>query len=162
MNNYNFFNDEWYKNTMRNSCDDLNSRNILFPNMNGNKMDIPNMTSLFTPEEGYNKGNLFANLYDQYKNYNPRPLKAVSEKERLLLELSRIKFAAHELNLYLDIYPDDNSMLTLFNDYRNRANELKKQYESLYGPLTISSNSLENSPFMWVENSWPWEGNKYV
>ena len=67
-------------------------------------------------------------------------------------------FAAHELNLYLDINPDNNSLLTLFNDYRERANALKEEYEANYGPISISSNVLINQPFLWEETSWPWEG----
>ena len=44
--------------------------------------------NLYTPEEGYNKGNLFIDLYDGYKNYKPVELQATNEKEALYLELS--------------------------------------------------------------------------
>lgn len=113
--------------------------------------------NLYTPEEGYNKGNLFIDLYDEYKNYKPAILQAKNEKDALYLELSRYAFAAHELNLYLDLHPEDTTMLTLFNDYRVRANKLMMDYEAKYGPLTISSDSMENS-FTWQEDKWPWEG----
>ncbi len=119
-------------------------------------------TSLFDPTEAYNKGNLYSNLYNQYKNYKPVELKANNEREQLLLDLSRAAFAAHELNLYLDLYPNDESMLALFNDYRNEANALMKQYETKYGPLTVTSDSLEKGPFAWVNNAWPWEDRNYV
>ena len=66
-------------------------------------------------------------------------------------------FAAHEINLYLDLNPDDVSMITLFNDYRKKANELRTQYESKYGPLNLASDSLDQTPFMWEKNTWPWE-----
>lgn len=113
--------------------------------------------NLYTPEEGYNKGNLFIDLYDGYKNYKPAPLQAKNEKEALYLELSRYAFAAHELNLYLDLHPEDTTMLALFNDYRVRANKLMMDYEAKYGPLTVSSDGMENS-FTWQEDKWPWEG----
>ena len=146
MYNYNYLNDDWYKDV----------RNNLY-NANNNKKD-----SLFTPAEGYDKGNLFSNLYDQYKNYKPETLRASNERERLFLELSRMHFAAHELNLYLDLNPNDRGMIVLFNDYRRKVIELTKEYESKYGPLTTMGDSLDQTPFMWEKTAWPWEDRYYV
>ena len=143
MYNYNFFNDALLRNM----------------NMNNN---MSNSMALFNVTDAYNNGNLYSNLYSQYKNYKPTILKANNEKEQLLLELSRVAFAAHELNLYLDLYPNDESMLALFNDYRQEANSLLEQYESKYGPLNVSSDNMEKSPFAWENNSWPWEDRYYV
>ena len=81
-----------------------------------------------------------------------------SEKEKKLFELSAVAFAAHELNLYLDLHPEDQSMLALFNDYRRKSNELIKEYEENYGPLTVSSDALEGNTFTWEKDTWPWEG----
>ena len=139
MYNYNY--DTWYQNMMRN----FNSNN----NMTG--------SFLFTPEVAYNNGNLFSNLYSQYKNYRPAQLSANTEKEKLLLDIGRLSFAAHDLNLYLDLNPDDESMLALFNDYRKQADSMISEYESKFGPLNISSNSLETGPFKWINSPWPWE-----
>lgn len=134
MNNYKYY-DYLYRNNM---------------NMNN-----PN---LFNPTEGFIKGNMFSNLYSEYKNYKPQMLNPKSEQERMLYELDSISFAAHELNLYLDMHPEDQSMVTLFNDYRRKLEELTKNYESMYGPLTVNSNEMENKTFSWVNTSWPWEG----
>lgn len=139
MYNYNYLEDNWYRNMDHNIYHDNNN------------------SSLFTPEEGYNKGILFSDLYSRYKNYKPDMLRANNEREKLLLDLARMGFAAHELNLYLDLNPDDTSMITLFNDYRMKSNELIREYEAKYGPLTISSDSLDQTPFMWEQKSWPWE-----
>ena len=139
MYNYNY--DTWYQNMMRN----FNSNN----NMTG--------SFLFTPEVAYNNGNLFSNLYSQYKNYRPAQLSANPEKEKLLLDIGRVSFAAHDLNLYLDLNPNDESMLALFNDYRKQADSMISEYESKFGPLNISSNSLETGPFKWINSPWPWE-----
>ncbi len=136
MNNY--MNYDWYRNT---------------------KMNTFTNVDLFTPTEGFEKGNLFRGLYSQYKNYRPATLKPKNEKEKKLFELSAIAFAAHELNLYLDLHPEDQSILALFNDYRKKSNELIREYEEKYGPLTVSSNSLEGkNTFVWEKDSWPWEG----
>ena len=132
--------------------------NQYFRNTTPNMMNN-NQPNLYTPEEGYNKGNLFANLYLGYKNYKPVKLQANNEKDALFLELSRYAFAAHELNLYLELHPEDTTMLALFNDYRTRANQLMMNYENKYGPLTVSSDELSSS-FLWEEDKWPWEGGK--
>lgn len=123
-----------------------------------NNMNMNNQ-NLYNPKEGFIKGNMFTNLYSEYKNYKPQMLNPKSEQERMLYELDSISFAAHELNLYLDMHPEDQSMVTLFNDYRRKLEELTKNYESMYGPLTVNSNEMENKTFSWVNTTWPWEGN---
>ncbi len=114
--------------------------------------------SIFSPLEGFNLGNLFPELYTPYKNYKPREVKPTDEKSKLLLDIDKISFARHEINLYLDLHPDDQSMLKLFNDYREKENELINQYERMYGPLNINSDSLENNPFLWETTLFPFEG----
>lgn len=132
--------------------------NFYDSNMNM-KMGMP---SLYSPDEGYNKGNMFSNLYSQYMNYKPVNLKGNTEQEKMFLELARICFAKHEINLYLDLHPDDVSMITLFNDYREKEMMLRKQYEERFGPITTNSDVLNKTPFMWVKDGWPWEVNRYV
>lgn len=118
-----------------------------------------NNQNLFNPKEGFIKGNMFSSLYSGYKNYIPKELVVRSEQERMLYEIDSISFAAHDLNLYLDIHPEDHSMVTLFNDYRKKVEELTKTYESMYGPLSVNSNEMEDKTFSWVNTPWPWEGN---
>ena len=135
MNNYNYFNDFYRE----------------YPQI-GNK---DYNTNLYSPTEGYLKGNLFSNLYSEYKNYRPQKLMARNEQEKLLYELESISFAAHELNLYLDLNPNDTSMLMLFKDYEEKCKKLTSEYENKYGPLSVSEvNSTKE--FTWV-NNWPWE-----
>ena len=122
-----------------------------------NNMNMNNQ-NLFNPQEGFIKGNMFTNLYSEYKNYQPQRLTPRNEREKMLYELDSISFATHELNLYLDMHPEDQSMVTLFNDYRRKLEELTKNYESMYGPLTVNSNEMENKTFSWVNTTWPWEG----
>ena len=138
MNRYNYFNDNWLRNMKNDNF--LNSKQ-----------------QLFTPKEGFEKGNLFANIYSQYKDYRPTKLKADNEREKMLLELSEITFAAHELNLYLDVHTDDTSMITLYNDYRKKEMELTENYEQKYGPLTVNTENQNNNTFLWVKGTWPWE-----
>ncbi len=121
-----------------------------------------NMPSLYSPEEGFNKGNMFSNLYEGYKNYKVTNLVGRSEEEKMWLELARTCFAKHDIQLYLDLHPEDVSMIQLFNDYRERENNLLKMYEAKYGVINSDSSSLEQTPFVWATEKFPWEVNRYV
>lgn len=125
-------------------------------NTNNNLNNGSNMM-LYGPYEGYVKGNLFRNLYDQYKSYRPMSLAPSSEREEALLNLNQIQFAMHELNLYLDVYPNDANIMRQFVAYRNTYNDLLNQYENRYGALSVNSTSLNSVPFGWVDQTWPWE-----
>lgn len=122
---------------------------------NGMNNDLDSL-NLYEPLEGYTRGNLFKDLYDPYKNYRPQRVSINSEEEELLTSIGEYSFAAHELNLYLDVYPNNQKALNLFNKYREQANELMMKYERKYGPLTISSKENQKIPFPWEANSWPW------
>lgn len=168
MNNYDYllgnYNRAFSMNdfNMLTQADLLPSQNMKMPNnlssTNANMNTSNAGVQLYTPVEAYDKGNLFANLYSQYKDYKPVILRANNERERMFLEFSRMAFAAHELNLYLDNYPDNSSILRLFHDYSTRANALKQEYEQKYGPITVSSSNGNTVPFQWVNSAWPWEG----
>ena len=126
--------------------DDMSMLNSYIPN---------NKLNLFDPYEGYLKGNAFKDEYVPYKNY--RVIKPIinSEKEEMFTNISEYSFMAHDLNLYLDVFPNNKEALDKFNEYRNKANELIIKYERKYGPLAINSDIKTSIPFDWV-NNWPW------
>ena len=37
--------------------------------------------------------------------------------------------------------------------------ELMEQYQTKYGPLVLTSNSLNSYPWAWDDKPWPWENN---
>lgn len=115
-----------------------------------------NTNSLASPKEGFERGNMFNNMYSEYKGYQPQVLKPSNEQEKKLYELSAYAFAAHEMNLYLDLHPEDKSMFMLFTDYQKRTNRLIEEYEEKYGPLNINSEVMDKS-FTWAKDKWPWE-----
>ena len=129
---------------------DMNNINELLLN---NSYD--NKNKLAGPYDGYIKGNMFNNLYDQYKNYKPVRLIPSSEEEELLLNLNQLCFAAYDIRLYLDNHPDDKRMLDLFNKYQMQAKEIEKEYENMYGPISMS-DMKENNQFNWAIYNFPW------
>ena len=113
--------------------------------------------NLFNPYEGLIRGNLFKNIYDPYKNQKPYTIKPMNNQAKMLTDIDSLEFALIDLNLYLDIYPDDKNTIALFNKYRNEQNELLNEYQNKYGPILLNSDALNNMPWMWDNNPWPWE-----
>ena len=110
-------------------------------------------TDLFSVKEGFMKGNLFKELYKPYKNLTYLPLNPRTERERKL----------YDLNLYLDLNPNDQECLKKIKEYIMEEKKLTKEYEMMYGPLTI--NGVEGNSFKWINNPFPWDnegGSMYV
>ena len=51
--------------------------------------------SLYSAEEGFMKGNMFADTYRPYQNYERQIIQATNDQERLFLALAENGFAAH-------------------------------------------------------------------
>ncbi len=151
MNNYlyNIPND-WY-NLNNNKLESYNDFNNTFMN---------NDSMLVNPKEGLEKGNLFSNIYDPYNGYSYGKIKANSSREELLYNILMYKFALNDLNLYLDVYPNNIEIINLFKKYLSEEKKLCNEYESKYGPLTLDSNYIGDSYFSWIKSPWPWEGVK--
>ena len=128
MNNYNYFNNTF-----------LNTDN-----------------NLYGSYEGYLKGNLFRNLYEPYKNYKVANVNIRNEKDELLFNLDQTQFAMHELNLLLDVNPNNKEALNLFNSYKNTYDNLLEDYQSKYGPINVTGSN-NSTPFDWVSGKFPWE-----
>ena len=136
----------------------MNMKTNMDKNMNTSMNHNMNTTNqnLATPYEGFIRGNLFNNLYEQYKNYRPRRLAPNNEQAELLLNVNQMSFAAHEIRLYLDVHPNDTKMINLYNQYQQQANNAIRTYEQKYGPILQNSLSEENN-FSWEAYAWPWE-----
>lgn len=126
-----------------------------------NKFNVSNkMSNNIDPKEGFLRGNLFDNLYKPYKDYTYSNLKASNNKEEMLYNLLMYKFALTELNLHLDIYPNDTMMLNLYNKYLEEEKRLCDEFEKNYNPLTIDSKYVGANNWKWINSPWPWEGTK--
>lgn len=135
--------------------------NLFFQDKNQINMDnsISNnidKNNLYQPYDGYIRGNIYKDLYSQYKNYQPQKLIPNNEQAELLLNVDQITFFLHEIRLYLDVYPNDSKMIKLFNDYQKMAEDSIKAYEIKYGPICSSSKSSLNN-YSWESYNWPWE-----
>ena len=69
---------------------------------------------ILSPKEGLILGNMFSDEYEPYKNYRPSEIKINSEKERELLKIRELSFAVNDLNLKLDLEPNNDKLYKLF------------------------------------------------
>ncbi|MEG0799448.1 MAG: spore coat protein CotJB [Bacilli bacterium] len=124
----------------------INIDNVIINNYRSNK--------LRSLEDGFNKGNMFYDLYEPYKNYDFK-IVVNNNRDELLLKLQQLSFAVNDINLLLDLYPSNKDILEVFNDYSNKLNSIKNEYNSLYSPISATDNKNTNH-FDYVNNPWPW------
>ena len=116
-------------------------------------MNEKELYSIVDPKEALNRGNLFEYYFWPYKYV--AELKPKNEREELMMNIQMYSFAAHELNLYLDIYPNDKQAVGLYNQYKEMCEKYTQEYEKKYGCILLDSN--ESYPWGWIDSPWPWE-----
>lgn len=107
----------------------------------------------FSRMEALQTGTLFPGLDLPFK-------KAIQAKNKLentaLVELMALDFAIDELGLYLVTHADDQEALQLYWSYIKLAEEGRKKYQQMYGPLLQTDLTPEDG-FAWLKDPWPWE-----
>ncbi len=114
-------------------------------------------------EEGFMRGNMYALEFKPYKNYTYRKLEPTTKRNSLLMEIMMYDFAVNDLNLCLDLHPDNEELLQLFKKYMAKACEKELEYVKNYGPLQL--DEVSGNSFNWINDPWPWmdkEDSKYV
>lgn len=120
-------------------------------------------SKLVDSKEGFLKGNMFRDEYVPYKNMGVKMLKPTSERDVLLFKIMEVDFAINDLNLYLDMNPEDANVYEIFKKYTNECIRLKDEYAKKYGPLTL--DQTKSNAYEWLKNPWPWDksgGSMYV
>ncbi|MCH5352291.1 MAG: spore coat protein CotJB [Acutalibacter sp.] len=79
----------------------------------------------------------------------------MSEKDALRRRIYAVEFAAWELHLFLDTHPNNNEAAAKLEEYRMRAEKLRKEFEEKYGP--IGETTQNTSRWAWISDPWPWE-----
>lgn len=131
-----------------------------YTNNNYNKptfTEDANASKLYDPYQGFIRGNMFPKLYNGYKSSSPIVLDPKDERQEMLMYLDSLSFAAHDINLYLDIFPKDKDMIEAFANYRKEANQVMDKYQQTYGPLLVNSEANTVYPWAWDNRPWPWE-----
>lgn len=117
--------------------------------------DERNISNLYNIDEGFTKGNMFKDLYDPYKDYEVKKIIPTTQHDLLLYNLHKYSFAINDLNLYLDLNPNDTKMYEMLKKYIKEYNKAVEQFEALNGPLTICADNYKE--FSWLKTPTPWE-----
>lgn len=123
----------------------------------------PREDKWLSAEEGFLRGNMRKDSYIPYKNYPVSRVIPKNEREKCLFEVMKYDFAVTELNLYLDLHPEDIETFTLFKEYVNKLDLAQKLFTEKFGPITVKED--KGSTFDWQKNPWPWDnegGSMYV
>ena len=126
-----------------------------------NKID--DNSKLVTSKEGFLRGNMFADTYEPYKDMTHMTINPKNKREELLYKIMEVDFAINDLNLYLDLYPEDKEVYEKFKMYTKECMNLKDEYSKMYGPLMLDETDYDM--YKWEEEPWPWEndgGSMYV
>ena len=79
----------------------------------------------------------------------------MNKRQRKLLTISRVQFAAWELHLYLDTHPNDAQAALRYKELEAEYQRLLAEYEQEFGPIILPAQG--NS---WLDDPWPWENAK--
>ncbi len=112
--------------------------------------------NLFTPDVGFTNGTIFRTLYEPYKNYQPVKPTSLNEKDRALLAVQMYGAALHDMNLYLDVYPDDKEALKIRKEYYEKYKHAKDEYEDKYSPYCLYSDFSTTKSFGFSTENFPW------
>lgn len=74
-------------------------------------------------------------------------------REQLLLKLSAVQFGMWEMRVYLDTHKGNEEAQRLYKKYCEQFEELKCEYEELYGPITLCEGNSDE----WLKDPWPWD-----
>lgn len=113
-------------------------------------------TGIVDLKTAFLRGSAFNNLYDPYKEFDY----SLPNTDQELKNIQAISFVLLDLGLFLDTHPDNKEVIDLYNEYNKVLSELTINYEKEFGPLTLKSMSLDEYPWSWVEEPWPWEEGK--
>ena len=90
-------------------------------------MNENELYSIVDPKEAFNRGNLYDYYFWPYKYV--ANIKPNNERDALMTNIQIYSFAAHELNLYLDNFPNNTEAV---DNYRNISAKLDELIVRLF------------------------------
>ena len=86
---------------------------------------------------------------------------STSEAEWILLKkVQQMDFVVVELTLYTDTHPNDEEARKQWREAIKEAARVRKQYENIYGPLSLTSVPSKQAievGWQWNSPPWPWQ-----
>lgn len=132
-----------------------------YSNMN---MNSNNDLNLYSSKEGFLRGNMFRDEYKPYKYLTFVNIVPKNDREAKMFNVMQYAFAITDMNLYLDLNPNDTKAVNLLKELIRAEKDAKEEYERTYGPLEVCD--VKGNTFDWIKGPWSWEdgngGGMYV
>lgn len=144
---------------------EINSNNSNFEDINYEYFNLPmnkinvmmdRPQNIVDPSTGLSLGNMYKDEYKPYKNYTQKRRSANTEKGEMLLKIQELDFALNDLNLKLDVDPNNMELYKLFKNYALELKSLCDEYSRKYEVLELIKDV--NGQYTWINNPWPWDG----
>lgn len=116
------------------------------------------MSNVLDPSNALMLGNSYKDEYKPYKNYQQKIITVNSQREKMLLKIQELDFAINDLNLKLDINPNNMELYNLFKKYALELKKLGEKYSQDVEVLELIKDV--NGKYTWINNPWPWDGGE--
>ena len=144
-------------NSNNSNYDDISFEYFNLP-MNNFNINMDSHMNIFDLKTGLSLGNIYINEYKPYKNFMPKKISVNNDREKMLLKIQELDFALNDLNLKLDINPEDKELYKLFKNYAIELKNLCEQYSKEVEVLELIKDV--NGKYTWINDPWPWDGGK--
>lgn len=78
-------------------------------------------------------------------------------RDMLLKEIQQLSFRLYDLTLFLDTHPNEQCAIKDYNETLNKYKSMVRNFEKLYGPLTLKGVDENAMEWKWIKGPWPWE-----
>lgn len=143
-------------NSNNSNFDDIGFEYFNLPMNNFNVNDRP--MDVVDPKVGLSLGNMYKDEYKPYKNYMQKRITVNNERDKMLLKIQELDFALNDLNLKLDVNPNDKELYNLFRNYAIELKNLCEKYSKEVEVLELIKDV--NGKYTWIDEPWPWDGGK--
>lgn len=82
----------------------------------------------------------------------------MNDRQKLMKQIASLDFAIIELHIFLNTHPDDMTAAQKMDEYIEKSNKLRAEYEEKYGP--IQSTDISSNQWAWISNPWPWDNEE--
>lgn len=79
------------------------------------------------------------------------------ERDEVLSRLTALDFMALDMALFLDINPENQDAIAIYNEVLKEADKVRAIYEENFGPLCSYRSRSNENRFKWIDNPWPWQ-----
>lgn len=77
-------------------------------------------------------------------------------RQELFNKIQSLGFVLYDTALFLDTHPENALALDFYRENQEWYLKYRKEYESMYGPLTLNNVSTAGG-WSWTQGPWPWE-----